>query len=136
MILGLDEVSSCLGLVDISKHLQTDQVEVVHNLRFWVFNVHTLDVSEDSNLYCLPVLVEDISCIRLMTEQKSDKIDQSNLVLIFGDLNQLHKLIKGFAWDSLKLNGAEPSDDVARALDFFDCFWRLSEVSNELLHLI
>ena len=52
-----DEVKACLCLVDITKHLEGDQVVVVDHLIVWVFDVHAHQVLEDADIDSLPMLV-------------------------------------------------------------------------------
>lgn len=73
-----NKVQTSLSLVNISKHLQTDQMIVVDNLILWVLNIHALEVLEYSDVKGFPMLVKDMCCLTFMLEKESKEIDQCN----------------------------------------------------------
>jgi hypothetical protein len=64
-----NEVKACLSLIDVTKHLQRDQVVVVDHLIVWVFDVHAHQVLEDADIDSLPMLVKDVGCRGFVLEE-------------------------------------------------------------------
>jgi len=96
-----------VSLKHVCEELKTDSMVVLHHL---VLSLHVLctSVANDADRDQLPVLAQNVLCLRLMHDKESEHVDESHLVLVLSDFSKFNELINGFLWGSLEIEIVEP----------------------------
>ena len=68
-ILCWHKLFTLISLVDVSKHFQANEMVVLHNFSFWVFDVYALDIAKDTNFKALPMFIQNVNRISFMNNQ-------------------------------------------------------------------
>ena len=69
--LTLHKLLASVWLINVAKHFQTNKMIVLHDLSFWIFHIHALNVSKYAYFEALPVFIKDMRGIWFMHHKKS-----------------------------------------------------------------
>ena len=62
---------------------------VLNETGFLILHILGGEISNDANLYQLPMCLQNVVSLRVLEDEQAEQIDQGNLVLVFSNLCQL-----------------------------------------------